>query len=258
MKKSLILSLVLLSTIISCKKESSDTSTEIQFGQFRIGLESPLNDACLNFLNEMANGTYSVGVSDNPNFGNFASSHPESDIFINGKAKPHLKIEVDNMTYQTDDNGQILTQDINLKRLYGKEVNIKISDENTSQTYKIYVPKPALVTKLGQSQSIDINRKGNTLKWTPDPSSPFKKICLYYVPYDNPEFGGTNSTPVTAKRVFIDDDGEFSLDEILSNTNIKRINFMLISGNAVAFTSQGVKTVFDIRTSDSHEYVITD
>lgn len=260
MKQLSIISLVALTLILTACKKDADNSLYpdlLSQVQNNYTLESELDEVLITFINSLSGAEHSVGVSDNPNFGHF-SDMPEYDIFISGASDKSLKINVDGQEYSANERGRWLRSDARLKLLYGKTVTIQMQDDRTTSNYSMYVPKPALVQKLGAPRSNEISRTGNTLKWTPDPNNTYGKVLMICRLFNTSGFGEPNNGSTASKYYLLDDDGEYSLDNILADPSAKRINFMLVTGNAVAFESNGVKTVFDIRCTDSHEYEIVD
>jgi hypothetical protein len=167
-----------------------------------------------------------------------------------------VKVTVDGRSYLPDATGGFLKQGIEFKDYYGKTVNVSIEDAGSRKDYSFYVPKQATAKKLGQPQSNHINRTGNTLEWTPDANSTTGKLVLYYTLYKEGTTAAYDDAVIYKQEaVLLDDNGQYSLDNILADTAITKINFILTTGNAVAFqTKDGKKLTFDIKSCDSHEY----
>ena len=133
-----------------------------------------------------------------------------------------------------------------------RNVHVKINSGSTVLTESdIYVPKAHLASKLGEEGGAVIGRTGNNLTWTPDNNNVSGKIILFYHLYSD-----DGKTELDVDAELLDDDGSFSLDNIISNTNIKKIGFTLISGNTVSTTCNGKKILFHIDTRDHHNYMI--
>jgi hypothetical protein len=198
------------------------------------------------------NPKYSFGIIDNPGYGTFSTKYPEYDILMSGKTPANISISLNGVPYKAEANGQWCRQAIDLKNYYGKNVTLKV---NNSQTFNMYVPKPALVKKIGIPGMAEITRTGNQLTWTKDPNSATGKVVLYYELYDNSEFGSSKGMYYN-NIVLLDDNGSYNLDPLISDQKAKKIYFKMVSGNAVSFVINGEKYLFVIDTRDHHEYDI--
>lgn len=259
-KLFLFLGVSLMISFVSCKKETvvkeTEKSTPMSVMDVINGVGTSLVlDGELNRIyQDVLNPDYQLGINDNPNFGQFSSTS-EYDIFIGGKTPENVKVKLNGSEYVPYGQGSWLKQGIEFKEYFGKNVTVEIFDGNTWDSHQVYVPKQVLATKLGEPQSQIISRTGNDLHWTPDANSTTGKIALDYTLYDNDEVG-SESGMYKRDILILDDNGTFSLDEILADNNCKKIYFTMVTGNTVSRIINGKKLLFSIASYDHHEYIV--
>jgi hypothetical protein len=88
------------------------------------------------------------------------------------------------------------------------------------------------------------------LVWAPDPDNVLGKVILYYTLFD----AGGNMLKEDGE--LIDDNGSYSIDNIISNPNVKSIYFRLLTGNTTSTLVNGKKLLFSIESYDHHRYEI--
>ncbi len=252
-KTSIQLLIILALFITSCKKDKAVTNSNTSSIKTTISnLRVLLNEEGRRIVDDAMDYDYSVGVIDNPNYGKFGLD-PAYDVYLGGATPNDIKISLNGTEYAAQSNGQWAKNGIEFKNYFGTKVKINISDSKNSQAYEVYVPTHALAKKLGMPQSQYINRTGNVLTWTPDPLNKTGKVALYY----HLCTGDNGDTWFANNVLLLDDNGSFSLDDVLSDTKTTKINFMLITGNVVSFiTKDNKKLICFIRSCDSHEYFI--
>lgn len=254
MNYKLIYSILICLFIISCNETESTLSNEnnkekkaLTFKD--LNLLSDENQEVIRILNDINNPKYEIAIIDNPNYGEFSNA-PEYDIMISGASKPNISIEIDGNTYLPSPEGQWLKQNIDFKQYYGKEVTINITNGNDIFEFQRYIPNPILVNRLSDNESNVIERNDNELNWIPDSNNPSGKISLLYHLYDNED------NIYKSDAILLEDDGNFSIDEIIEDLNCHKIYFQVISGNTVSVNFQEEKLLFHISTYDHHEYLI--
>lgn len=266
MKKTTIITtsliVMLTSILVYCKKDDKLGNSEIKktgnhsANRTIADVEVPedANEEMIRIFKDVQSPDYEVAIIDNPNYGQFSSTAPGYDILLGGKTNPadKISVELDGTSYSPSADGQWLRQNIVFKDYIGKTVNVKIkSDNNLIVEGNIYVPKAHLASKLGTSNSLNINRTGNTITWISDPNNSTGKVILYYQLFDGS--GGI----ITSDATMIDDNaGSFCIDNIISGSNTKSIIFSLITGNTLSCIINTKKLLFYINTRDHHEYFI--
>jgi hypothetical protein len=215
---------------------------------------SGLNQNAIDLANHVDGHTQEVSIMDNPNYGSFSPS-PENDIYFSGQSNSNLSISIDGFKYSARDDGQWLRHDSKLKTYFGKNLSVKISDGSSTNTYSIYQPTQMRVVKLGQANSLNIARTGNNITWNADPLNSAGKVILYYSTYSNAEYM-SNEGLVDRNFVILEDNGQWNLDNLITDQSIRRIKLQFVRGNAVSLLSGEEKVLFHISSVDHHEYII--
>lgn len=257
------LAIILVLSFTQCKKIVEKENSECQLTEKSpnasrtiadIVIPSDANEEMIRIYNDVQNPDYEVAIIDNPNYGMFSSSQ-QYDIYLGGMTGIEDEISISlngNIFTPNPSNGQWQVQGLQFKDYIGTNVQVKIkSGEELLKETSIYVPKAHLTPKLGSTNSIDINRTGNTITWEPDLANVSGKIILFYHLYD-----ANDNIIDTDGQMLSEADGSFTLDPIISDANIKKIQYSLISGNTVSTMVNGKKLLFYINTRDHHEYYI--
>ncbi len=259
--KKIIISSLLAIGVLSCSKEReqqnnlSQNSSDISLtGIIARALPLGVNSETQRIYEDIQDPKYTVAIIDNPNYGKFSNS-PQYDVFIGGKSKPSVSVKLNNVTYNARPDGQWLTQGLEFKNYFNKDVSVTIKDGEAIANFVIHVPKPALVNKLGAAGSLAISRRGNTLTWSADPNNLSGKVALHYTTYNNNAIGSEEGV-IKRDILLLNDNGSFNLDDIISNTAVKKIYFRLVTGNTASVKFAGEKLLFHISSFDHHEYTI--
>lgn len=257
MKKyfTLVLSLLL---ITACKKEAlnpvEDPKPTYREIISNFTLPADANEEVTRIAEAIVNPDYTFGITDNPNYGKYSSS-PEYDIYMSGSTPPSVGLKLDgNVINQA--NGQWLHQSIDYKQYFEKSVDIEITNNGVIEySGSVYVPKPAITPLL--SPDLHINRTGNTITWEVDQNYPANKIALAYSLHRTADLNNLTDE-IDRGVLLIDNNGSFSIDQLLTNTEAHKVYFRLVSGNAVGVEINGEKVLFAIKTYDHHVYAIED
>ena len=254
--KKIIISLTAIVIIGACKKEVQTQAQKVlpSFSTIIsvVVLPPDANEEVKRIAEAVYNPDFTFGLTDNPNYGSFSST-PQYDIFMSGSTPPTIGLKLDGTAIHQD-NGQWLQQSIDFKNYYGKAVDVEITNNSVSvYSGTVYVPKPAKAPLL--NADLKISRTGNMLTWEVDPDNPANKIALAYSLYST---SGLNDMTGEVDRgvLLIDNNGSFNIDALLLNTEVKKIYFRLVSGNAIAVDVDGQKVLFTIKTYDHHIYMI--
>ncbi len=258
MKNLFFISLILTFVFFSCTKstEKSNDDNSVRSSEEIIksfAKPSNLNSETSRIIDDITTPKYTVGVIDNPNYGKFSST-PEADIMISGKTPANISIQIDGDNYSPNSNGEWLLQSGDFKKYYGKNVNIVISDGDSSHSFNVYIPKQVLVKQLSATQSNTIQKTGNNLTWVPDGNSLSGKVALFYELYNNEDLG-SNSGIYKRDILLLDDNGSYNIDGLIDN-ECKRIFFRMISGNTASTYFNDEKLLFFIASYDHHEYIV--
>lgn len=268
LNKSLLSAMFLVLLSVGCKKqpkegENNDTvanekevnaSQSSQQTKSTFTIPTDANEETVRIINDITDADYEVGIIDNPNYGLY-SYKPEYDIYINGmtRVEDNITIKLNGVEYSGSPvDGQWMSQGMVFRNYIGTNVNVEILSGSTIlKQASIYVPKAHLVAKLGDEGTIRINRVGNVISWSPDNASTTGKIVLYYKTYN------VDGVLLETTGLIINDaSGSYNIDSILANTEVKKIAFTLVSGNAISTMVNGKKLLFQISTRDQHEYLI--
>jgi hypothetical protein len=201
-------------------------------------------------FNDIIDAEHVVAITANPNYGVYCSTCL-SDTYLNGVTElaDDISIIINENMYTPDDNGQFLIYNSSWPGLYDSNVDVEIKSGSTQlSSVTMHVPKRCLVTKLGTNGMIA--RSGNTLSWTPDQNNAVGYVILYYYLFDE------DGDMIDTDGELLDDDGSFSIDNIISNTDVKSIYFQIITGNTTSTTVNNKKLLFIIESIDHHRYNI--
>lgn len=257
MKHILILGLAVTLLASSCQKNSLSSDKRGKSNPVAKLSRDGLNSEGLRIADAIDKYDYEVAIVDNPNYGLF-SQNAESDIYIAGRSDVSLTVTINGAQFQpVDADGHWWKQDIALKNFFGQTVTVHLEDnaDGSSHDATLYIPTQLQASKLSIGDGVEINRTGNTLNWNPDPDNPTGKAVIYYTLYDNDDYAG-NSGFISSDADIVDDNGSLNIDYLISDPQVKRINFIIGRGNATSFVANGHKVLFDIRSCDSHEYII--
>lgn len=215
-------------------------------------LELPENatEEMIRIFDDIENVDHVVSINANPNFGVYCSSC-SSDIYLNGvtKTSDDVSIQINDASYTPDAEGQFLIYNSSWSGLFGTDVDIEIKSGNTSLlSTTMHVPEKCLVNQLGTNGII--SRTGNTLTWESDPYNVAGHVILYYYLF------GEDGSIISDDGQLIEDDGSFSIDDIISNTDVKSIYFQVSTGNTASTMVNSEKFLFMIQSIDHHRYTI--
>lgn len=256
--KYLIICMFFVST--GCKKEKI-ISTENKVIPLRdlihnLSSSYTLNDEGWRIFDDISDPDYSFGIIDNLNFGHFGTSQ-NFPIYLSGQTEPNITLTLNNQVFNPVQNGDWFLRDNNLKNYYGTVVDIDISINGQHYQAQRYIPIPVQVQDLSQNNSIYIDRNGNNLTWNVDPLNAVEKIALYYILYNNDEYGSSNGA-YSNGVLLLDNNGSFDISSLLTEDATKRISFQVASGNTFSFQHNNLKYLFNIASVDHHEYLLLD
>jgi hypothetical protein len=264
--KALAISLIAVGlailTAVSCSKKPTSLSTNGEsssnpmdgYSLFTWLNIAGFNQSAIDIANHVEGHTQEVSIMDNPNYGAYSST-PENDIYFSGFSGNTLAITINGTKFAARDNGQWLRKDSKLKTYFGQNLDVQLTDGANSKSYSFYQPTQMLVTKLGQPNSLDINRTGNVISWNKDAQNTSGKVLLYYSTYNNEEYM-SNEGQIDRNFVVLDDNGTWNLDQLISNSTVRRIKLQFVRGNAVSLMSGDEKVLFHMSSVDHHEYIV--
>jgi hypothetical protein len=260
MKKILYISALSL-LLFSCEQDKDNVTVETNANNEKITVitetaRSNSQEEVARIINDAEDPTHTIAIIDNPNFGVISESNAHQVVF-GGSLPNGVSIAIDGKEYANgNERGSILKQGGQYRSFFGREVEVAINAGKVVKRSTIYIPKPALVTKLGEQQSLEIPRTGNELTWEPDKASTTGKVALYYELYDSNIIGDQNGKYKT-DIILLDDTGRYSLDEIINDGRCQKIYFRLVTGNTTSLTLDNKqKILFHISSYDHHEYLI--
>ena len=249
--KKIILILTIGLTMFSCSKENLTSNLK------NLNIEDNLE--AQRIYNIYKNKDFSNGFYAESNFGNPLTPFQTK---VNGMVPADYSIEIDKQTIKPDGVGQregmFLYSNNNYLDYFGRTISFKLQDSKNSTEYEIYVPKPLSVSPIflyeGEYATMNINRTGNNMEWEADPNS--SGILLKYKLFDKEVFTEDANLLDFGYKI-IDDNGNYNIDDLLTDTDVKVVNLTFIRANAVNFVTKDDKNVmFSFQAIDSHYYII--
>jgi hypothetical protein len=241
-------------TFYSCNKEKNIAPTHEPYKLLNWLNTAGFNTSANAIANAVQGHTQEVSIMDNPNYGVLTAS--TNDIYFSGKSNPGLTININGDNYTASTDGQWMHNvRAKLNDYFDNDLTIIISKGAHVERYTLHQPQKIIATNLLLNNSTEISRAGNIIHWNADAKNTSQKILLSYTLYDNAEYMNGASVIKTQSEI-VDDDGEFSLDNILADAKVKRIAFKLVRGNAISFMDEDDKMLFHISCVDHHEYVV--
>lgn len=256
MKKFIIIISALISILtihISCNKDNEQIKenkpTIAQQALTAAVLPSDANAEVQRIFADVQGNKYVFGVIANPNFGN-SKSH---DIYLSGKTPADLYLSINGVNY-SNNNGRWMQQSQAFGSYFGNNVTVTVKKGSSQFNKTMYIPKMVVCPKICDQYQY-INRTGNMLNWNVDQQNPMNKVAISYELYDSDDLFG-NAAPYEKNIILVNNSGSYNMDNLISNPQCKRINFMIVSGNAFSFTINQEKYLFDLFSADHHEYLI--
>lgn len=197
-----------------------------------------------------------IAVQATANWGNYSPT-PSQSFTLMGRFPTGIAIQFPFRDVTDEDgDGLVVVRDTMFKDLFGKNISFNIKGgSDGDRNYTSYIPKLLTAPQISSPQRMEISRnKSNKLTWNPDSDNPLKVVLLqYYCKNDsqNPMGGKVIKNDV----LVIDDDGEFDIQPLLADPNIKSIQLNLIRGVAFPYDDE---VLFSITTNDMHLYQVSD
>lgn len=261
--KKLVYIAAVTTLLFSCERDNETVATETNANNEEITVitetaRSSKQEEMARVIKDVEDPSYTIAVIDNPNFGVLSEANAHQVIF-GGSLPQGVSIRINGKEYvngKEREGGSILKQGGQYRSLFGKELEVEINAGKLVKKSTMYIPKPALATKLGEERSLEIPRTGNLLGWEPDEANTTGKVALYYELYESNVIGDQNGKYKT-DIILLDNNGRFTLDELINDGRCKKIYFRLVTGNTTSLNlDEKQKILFHISSYDHHEYLI--
>lgn len=260
LKSVLLLAIGLLIFIYSCKKTVTNEGTTgnnyVQMLARTVSIVSDLNPEGQRIFNDIKNAKYNLTVMCSYNFGNTQSNN--NPYIFGGTTPTNFSIEIDGNQYSPAQNGGWYRPGSEFESFFGKNIEVKVNKKNSSDEIvkKIYYPQEIHFTQLSTVGELYINRVGNTIAWNTDNQNPSGQVVLSYKCFDNDNLSSIDGI-VSEDILVLDDNGNYNIDGIISNPEIKRIELELGRGNGFSINdAENGNTFFNIKSSDFHTYLL--
>ncbi|KAB2813973.1 hypothetical protein [Phaeocystidibacter luteus] len=250
--------------LLSCEQKIEDVNESVVSWALiqNTDVEGEVNPELERMYDAIVNPDFELSIYDNSSFG-VHSTDRGSDLILSGKLPlSGVSLELNGNVFipnELDGKG-FLYSGVNLNQYYGKQVQIRlIHSGGVLLDETRYFPNQAIVSRLSSTGESTISTMdSHTLMWTPDPNNTSEKVALHYELFDYSQedeerFG---DLPFEKRVIVLEDDGSFSIDDLISTPDCQMIFFEFISGNTFAKDVQGEKLLISIVSFDSHEYNI--
>jgi hypothetical protein len=200
---------------------------------------------------EMTANEFEVAINEKSIYG---ESGGDKSIIMRGKTDPddEVEIELDGKRFRPGSDGQWSFYDGSFQSFPGRQVSVRIfSKGELVRAKNLYFPKASPATLSGINYNLSgITRTGHSLHWNPDPENPVHKNLLW--------IGQEPDGNYSDHYYLIDDNGNYAMDDFLSDRRLKRFEFQLISFAAISARIGSRKLLFSFESTDYHEYEIVD
>jgi hypothetical protein len=197
---------------------------------------------------------FELSLMSNANYGMLSEEENEnSDFYLLGKVPEDIIATIGGVEYKPGQNSQITQYNKEFSHFFGLNYQVSLKDNEKSESFTLQIPPKLTISKLGETNSIVIERTGNVFTWEGDNSNN-EGILIMYNLYDSEDV--STRAKISSDYLITPDDGNFNLDELIADANVKSINLTFIRANIVNFVSHEKNVVWTFRANDHHEYII--